>query len=117
VLPQYPIGLWNQYDATIGGFQRTNNLSKGWHNRLNLLTGRAHPDLYSFLKVIRKEQQEVDTILVKVGLGRSVRPAKKKRYAALELRVKAIVDCYTAYKEDNKILDYLVNLGWNITFA
>ena len=115
VPPPYRIGLWNQYDTTVGGFQRTNNLREGWHNRLNLLTGKAHPDLYSFLKRIKKEQQEVDVLLVEVGLGRSVRPAKKKRYANLENRIKGIVDTYETYRDDNRVLDYLQNLGRNFT--
>ena len=73
--------LWNQYEATIAGLQRTNNLSEGWHNRFRLVVGKNHPDLYSALKEFQKEQADVEIAVAELSLGRSVKAEPKKKVA------------------------------------
>ena len=62
----YPLIMWNVYRSD--GFQ-TNNHLKGWHNCLKRLVGKAHPNIYEFVKVIQKEQTatEVFVLLLEAG--------------------------------------------------
>ena len=71
VQPKYPIELWNQYDATIRGAHRTNNISEAWHNRFRIVVGRHHLDLYSALTELQKEQADVESQLLELQLGKS----------------------------------------------
>ena len=79
VPPRYPIPLWNQYEASINGEQKTNNCSEGWHNRFRLIVGKHHPDLYSFLTEIQKEQADTEIAITELSLGRVVKSALKKK--------------------------------------
>lgn len=78
VPPRYTPDLWNQYERTLQGLYRTNNVSEGWHNRFRLLVNKNHPDMYSFLTQIQKKQRDTETSLVELGLVRNVRAASKK---------------------------------------
>jgi len=96
------------------GLHRTNNISEGWHCRFNILVGKSHPDLYSFLNVIQKEQGDVDKMLVELGLGRSICPKKRRKYVGLQDRLRYITAEYSTYKEEGRILEFLSNIGSNI---
>jgi len=115
--PLYPISLWNQYEATLNGLHRTNNVSEGWHNRFNLLVNKSHPDLCSFLGTIKKEEGDVNTLIVEVGLGKRVRAGKRRKYSSLETRLKNVCDNYDDYKVDTRVMEYLHNVGCNIYLA
>ena len=78
IQPRYPPSTWNQYQATISGEHKTNNVSEGWHNRFSQLIAKHHPDLYSALKEFQKEQANSEVILAELALGRSVKAAPKK---------------------------------------
>ena len=67
--PMFPPTLWNQRDAALTGQHKTNNVSEGWHNRFRLLVGRNHPDLFSLLTEVLKEQADTDIALTELALG------------------------------------------------
>ena len=77
--PRYAVHLWNQYDPTREGKAKTNNVSEGWHNRFRLLVNRAHPDLYTFIKELKKEQGDTEIAVVELSLGRKIKAAPKKK--------------------------------------
>lgn len=76
--PRYPPQIWNQYTSTLDGTQKTNNVSEGWHNRFRLVVGKHHPDLYSAIMEIQKEQADTEITLTELSLGRNVKAAPKK---------------------------------------
>ena len=117
VPPRYPPVLWNQYDSTMQGLHCTNNSSEGWHNRFNLLVSKSHPDLYAFLAVVLAEQKDVETQLVEVSIGRTVRPAKRRKYAVLQDRLHALVSEYETYNLEGNTLQYLRTVSYNICIA
>ena len=49
----YQIRQWNYYK--IEG-PRTNNHVEGWHSRLKKIVGKAHPNIYELVEVIKKEE-------------------------------------------------------------
>ena len=78
VPPRYPVPIWNQYAGTIEGQHRTNNCSEGWHNKFRLMVGKHHPDIYSFIRNIQREQSDIEIAVVELSLGRAVKAASKK---------------------------------------
>lgn len=114
VPPRYSPALWNQYNAVLQGTARTNNISEGWHNRFQVVVGKHHPSLYTFLTELQKEQADTEILLRQLQSGQKVRkstdPKRKKR----EERLYNVVSTYHTYVQNNDIITYLKNVGYNI---
>jgi len=78
----------------------------GSHNRFALLLGKHHSDMYTFLKELPKEQGDTEVSLTEPALG--------KKWLELQTRIRSIVFEYDEYKSDNRILEYLRNIGCNV---
>lgn len=107
VPPRYRPHLWNQHDAVKEGLAKTNNVSEGWHNRFHVLMGKNHPDIYSFIKEIMKEQGDTEIAVVELSLGRKVKAAPKKKWVDIQLKLQRIVTNYENYD----ILSFLEAVG------
>lgn len=114
IKPRYPPKIWNQYRAALNNEQKTNNSSEGWHNRFRLVVGKHHPDLYSFLRELQKEQADTEIAIIELGLGRSVKAAPKKKWKDSQARICGIVREYQNYKANGNYLQYLEALSHNI---
>lgn len=117
VKPRYPPDLWNQYQAALTDTHRTNNASEGWHNRFRLLLGKHHPDMYTFLRELQKEQADTEVSLAELSLGRKVKAAPKQKWLQVQERIHSIVAEYDDYKRGDRILDYLRTIGYNINLS
>lgn len=115
VAPRYPPPLWNVYNATVNDTAKTNNASEGWHNRFRLLLGKHHPDMYTFLKEIQKEQADTEVSIAELSLGKKVKAAPKKKWLELQARVRSVALRYDdEFKRENRLLDYLRTIGYNV---
>ena len=67
--------MWSVFDNTEFAFTRTQNKVKAWHRRLETLVARSHVGIFSMIKQIQKEQNEVE-----IEIEKSIRgePAPKK---------------------------------------
>ena len=102
--PRYAVHLWNQYDPTREGKAKTKKESKGWHNRCRLLVNRAHLDLYTFIKELKKEQGDTEIAVVELSLGRKIKAAPKKNWVDIQDRLKTVANNYENYET---YLEYL----------
>ena len=118
--PRFAISKQNLYDRVINGLPRTNNTCEAQNNRLNLLLGKQHPNLYEFLEALLKEELYAESKRLSVDVGEP--PERKKRkYLRNDARIERIVGRYTEYKDeqegllegdwDNGLLKYLKTLG------
>ena len=114
VAVRYAPASWNHYSSVLQGTARTNNASEGWHNRFQLLVGKRHPSLYSFLKELKKEQADVEYIRRELRLGKRVKNLPKNSLQRVEDRIRAIVNDYQAFKDEENELEYLNSLGFNL---
>ena len=48
----YQVRQWNYYK--VDG-PRTNNHIEGWHSRLKRVIGKAHPNIYELVEVVKEE--------------------------------------------------------------
>ena len=69
----FPIKTWNHYTTTE---DRTNNTLEGWHNRLNKLVGRDHPNIYQLIKLMKKEEAVSEVKILQISHGGA--PVQKK---------------------------------------
>ncbi|KAJ4433013.1 hypothetical protein ANN_15270, partial [Periplaneta americana] len=75
--PLFPPNIRNSYDKTLIELQRTTNICKSWHRRLNLLMGKAYPSVHHLLALLQREMAEIS-----MEIGRtasSISPCKKKK--------------------------------------
>ena len=111
------MGLWNQYDATLAGVAKTNNVSEGWHNRFRIVVGKHHPDLYSAFKELQKEQGDTEIYIVELSLGRKIKAAPKKKWVDTQDRLRRIAKKYDDYKNTGRVLDYMRSIAYNIIIS
>lgn len=133
VAPRFPPEKWNQYEAALVDDHKTNNVSEGWHNRFNLLVGKAHPDLYSAIKEFQKEQAHTESMVAELSAGKrvstvihykllvynrsmllQVKAAPQKKWVEVHNRLRRVVETYAEHEEDGTELQYLSNLAQNI---
>ncbi|CAB0041612.1 unnamed protein product [Trichogramma brassicae] len=111
VAVRYAPVLWNHYQAVLDGTERTNNASEGWHNRFQMIVGKKHPSLYTFLAELQHEQGDTQTLLRQIQLGQAVRKKPDGHFVAVKDRIMNIVMRYDEYVEDDSQLKYIKDLG------
>ncbi|CAB0037060.1 unnamed protein product [Trichogramma brassicae] len=97
--------------AVLDGTARTNNASEGWHNRFQVIVGKKHPSLYTFLTELQHEQGDTETLLRQIQLGQAVRKKPDGHFVAVKDRIMNIVMRYDEYVEDDLQLKYIKDLG------
>ena len=99
--PRYHPSLWSQYSSVLDKSARTNNASEGWHNRFQLVVGKKHPSLYSFLTELGKEQADTEFMLKQIELGQKIR---KRQDMKKKQREDQIYNVVSTYGESENIL-------------
>ena len=117
VRPRYEPSTWNQYDAVIANSHKTNNISEGWHKRFRTMVGKVHPDLFTLINEIKKEQGNTEVRLVELSLGRRVKNSPSRKWTTHQDRIRNIVLDYNDYVNDNTEMEYLRNVGHTIDIS
>lgn len=114
VPPRYVPKLWNHYLTALNKSHKTNNCSEGWHNRFNQLVAKSHPDIYTFIREVQKEQGYTETSIAELSLGKRVKVAPRKKWLDLQDRIEGIVAQYNTYDD---IISYLRTLSYNVRIS
>ena len=56
ILPLCPPAVWNTYDITLVGTDRTNNSWESWNNAFASLVGCRHPSLWTLLEALQQDE-------------------------------------------------------------
>jgi len=75
--------MWNHFNTN--GARTTNHL-EGWHQKLNRLTKKAHPNIFEFISVIQTEQAANEVKILQLE-GRAAPPRKRSKYVRLDQRL------------------------------
>jgi len=105
------LGSWNHY-ATDG--PRTNNSLEGWHGRLKIVIGKAHPNVYEFIQVIRDEQKMNEIRLVQYSAGQRL-PPKKKKYQDLQRQLDVLKN--RLERGDLDVVEFLDHVSHSIKLS
>jgi len=83
-----------QYEAAVERRHKTNNVSEAWHNRFQIVVGRHHPDSYSTLRELQKDQADTESMVAELSLGKKVRAAPRQKWVILQERMQSVAAEY-----------------------
>ena len=75
--PRYPPHLWNMYDATLAGDDRTNNICESWNHGFNSAVGHRHPSLWRLITHLKEDEAQVRLEILQAARG--LPPSKRVR--------------------------------------
>lgn len=106
--PLFPIEMWNQYDRTIAGEDRTNNHAEAAHRKIYAELGMNHPVIWKFIDGIRKIQKGRDAYYEQLVAGN---PPNQKllKYIKADERILNIAKQF----DSRAPLEYLRGLAHN----
>jgi len=93
------------------GDPKTNNHTKGWHNRFHGIVGKPHPSLYALIKALKKEQDTTEKRIAELEEGKQIRQDQRREYRKAAEKLSTLTGRYEEFKEDGRILEYLQKCG------
>lgn len=100
--------IWNLYQRTLNGEDRTNNNAEAAHRRLQYELGMQHPTIWRLIDGLRKVQKGRDAYYEKLLAGHEP-PQKLKKYRDADRRIHEIVCRF----ENMDAVEYLRSLAHN----
>ena len=85
----FPPRMWNHFQNKG---PRTNNHLEGWHNRLNRLARKAHPNLFESIELLQNEQAATEVQIIQLTDGVGLPRPKKRKAVRREQHIKKITD-------------------------
>jgi hypothetical protein len=110
--PIFPIRMWNMYDRTLNGQDRTNNHVEAAHRRLQCVLQMDHPSLWIFIRSLREVQKERDILYEQMVAGHAP-PVKRRKYRDTDARILSIVREYAT----RPIVEYLRGIAHNVEMS
>ena len=110
--PRFPLELWNVNNRVEEEIPKTNNNVEADHRHLQVAILSFHPNIWTFLKVLKKEEalKRLEIIQMEAGEGP---PPQKIRYRECSSRIQAIVK---DYDNNRNTLSYLRGIAHNLSF-
>ena len=106
--PLFPVEMWNQYERTIQGEDRTNNHAEAAHRKIYAELGVHHPVIWKFVDRLKKIQRSRDAYYEQLVSGHAPRP-KLLKYVRTNERILRIVRSFN----EKEPLEYLRSLAHN----
>lgn len=83
-VPLYKIDNWNQTIRSADELPRTDNAFEGWHHAFQSMIGSHHPQIFSFISHILKEQGITDVVKSRLRSGVERPVSSKSRYVLVQ---------------------------------
>ena len=84
------IEIWNHHASSS---QRTTNSVEGWHCKLNKKFGKAHPNIWTSMEVLKSEVSDVDRKILMLASGQPIKkPARK--YQKVNQTIARLIERY-----------------------
>jgi hypothetical protein len=110
--PIFPPSTWNVYEATVNDQPRTNNICEAWNNGFKIAVGHSHPDIYTSVDAIRKDEAACSTLLHQLDIGQPPKKRVRRESHNLQQRLKGLC---TDYRDGKRSLtNFMRALGHNI---
>ena len=71
---------WNYYQMEG---PKTNNHVEGWHSKINCAVGKAHPNIFELVELIKTEQVNTEACLAQLAADGAGRNTKQRRLAKI----------------------------------
>ena len=109
-VPVFESSMWNVHSRVCNNLPRTNNAVEGWNRKMQAAMSCNHPNIWSFLRVLRREQSLNNVQLSQLFAGHTPQQPRKK-YKDCSIRISNIVSDF----QNRDILDYLKAIALNIS--
>lgn len=106
--PLFPVEMWNVYERSLRGEDRTNNHAEAAHRRLQTELGMTKPTIWIFIDSLRKVQHGRDLFYEQLVAGRNP-PLKLKKYRDADERIIRILREYN----NRNTLEFLRGIAHN----
>jgi len=106
--PIFPIRMWNVFDRTLNGQERTNNHAEAAHRRLQSVLQMDHPSIWKFVDGLRRVQKERDLLFEQMVAGNPP-PVKRRKYRQADSRILSLVRDF----EHRPMKEYLRGIAHN----
>ncbi|KAL3856696.1 hypothetical protein ACJMK2_011420 [Sinanodonta woodiana] len=101
----------NLYLLCIFGIFKIHNAVEGWHRKMQSAVSCHHPNIWSFLRILKREQSLNNDSLNQI-FGGHLPEQPKKEYKDCSSRIANIVTDF-----DNRVtIEYLKAIAYNINF-
>ena len=84
----FPQSQWNYFNQHL---PRTNNHVEGWHSRIKKIISTPHPNIYSWVEFIQREEAVTKAKIQTLRLGATTRP-QRHHVKEKEKRIQALFD-------------------------
>ncbi|CAF0898009.1 unnamed protein product [Adineta steineri] len=74
----FPIHFWNMTERVKNNMHRTNNNIEAWHRKLNCAFQCTHPNLWTFMDKLIKEENNIHSDIINAMAGRQPRKQKNE---------------------------------------
>ncbi|CAF4209587.1 unnamed protein product, partial [Rotaria sordida] len=102
--------MWSVFDNMEFAFPRTQNKVEAWHRRWETLIARAHVSIFTMIKQIQKEQNEVEMEIEQSMRGEPA-PKKRKEDENREARIQNVI----ADRGNRSTIDFLRGIAHNLS--
>jgi hypothetical protein len=110
-MPLYPISIWNVHSRISENIPRTSNAAEGYHRHLQSSIQSSHPNIWTFLSILKKEQA-LHEVKISHMLAGHPAPPQRKQYRQSQQRIMNLVAAF----EEKDIMEYLRGISHNLTF-
>ena len=107
--PLFAHEMWNMNGHVAGNLPRTNNYLEGWHNRFRGMVNHAHPNIWKFLEMVRREATHNEMVMAQI-LGGANPPPQKRAYRDVTIRIQNLVQNYQLAN----VLQFLRGISYNL---
>ena len=114
--PMFPPDVWNMYQITLDGRDRTNNVCEGWNNGFNVLVGQRHPPLYAAIDALQKDYVTSARNLNRSQNGTPLTQVIKQNVRTYNRNVQNLCRQYQNNVYQGRMLDYLGRVSHNIRY-
>ena len=112
--PLFPPSLWNVYDATLAGTDRTNNLCEAWNRAFGSLVGHPHPSFWVAVEALQQDAATETTTLLQSARGQP--PAKRVKRSTVRLQQQLQTICGELRDGRQSVAQALSALSHTIVF-
>ena len=108
--PRFPLELWNVHNRVEEEIPKTNNHVETYHRHLQAAILSFHPNIWTFPKVLKKEEALKRLEMIQMEAGEAA-PPQKIRYRECSSRIQAIVKDY----DNRNTLSFLRGIAHNLS--
>ena len=102
----------DEYHITLNDQSRTNNICESWNNCYRVAVGHSHPDIYTSVEAIRKDESITNTVLHRLVIGQPPKKRVRRETQVFQQRLKVLC---SEYRDGQRTLtNFMRAVGHNV---